>query len=461
MSWFPRSRHRWCASNDTTGNGTATHYDSRGGSDASLLGSAAWETDTDSGGVRAIDLDATSGTYLNCGTLPSSSRAVLSAGGWVKPRAHTSQHAIIQNLDSGSGLQGFFLGQGTSGQGNVWRAYLDTGGTSVNVVSPSTITLNVWQHVLFTYDGATVRLYVNGSEVETGAFTGAIPDSAAAHIGHYSGIYSDMLVDDVRVIESALTAAMVTEMYDGLRGYERPRTARLTRLGLTATPATQHYFPTIPVAGRGSAAGSASTIGAGASTAAADGASAGTASASGSAVSTAAATGSASGTGSATATAISTAAADGVAAGSATASGAGNTAGGETGAGTAAGTATASGVGKSTAAAAGVAAGIATASGDGKAKFSASAASAGTSSATGVGRLVAAAVAAASGDSTVSGVGSAKALAAGTASGSATCTATSPTTTAGFIVVASASISVASASATISVPRATATILGA
>ena len=35
--------------------------------------------------------------------------------------------------------------------------------------------VNAWTHVALTYDGAALGLYVNGTQVATGAASGAIP----------------------------------------------------------------------------------------------------------------------------------------------------------------------------------------------------------------------------------------------------------------------------------------------
>lgn len=260
-NYFRNEQHFWSPSLDDTGNGTSTLYDQRGASNGTLSGGASWVTNTGQGGTRAIDLDGVD-SYVDCGTLTDSSRSTLSAGGWIYPRSSVNQQVLIQNLDAGASLQGFLIGQGTSGQGQKWRAYLDTNATAATAIDSSTFSLDTWYHVFFTYDGTTIRLYVNGSEVGTDSLSGSIPDTSAAQIGLYSGIYSDALVDDIRVIESVLTATQVAELHDGGRGYERPSTASLTRLGVTGAAATRYYFtsPQTIIVGAASDSESASAL---------------------------------------------------------------------------------------------------------------------------------------------------------------------------------------------------------
>jgi hypothetical protein len=70
------------------------------------------------------------------------------------------------------------------------------------------LTANTWAHVAATYDGATMRLYVNGVEVSSRAQTGAIATSTnPLQIGgdSFYGQYFTGLIDEVRIYNQALS----------------------------------------------------------------------------------------------------------------------------------------------------------------------------------------------------------------------------------------------------------------
>ncbi len=76
----------------------------------------------------------------------------------------------------------------------------------------TSLPVNTWTHLAATYDGATMRLYVNGVEVASRAQTGAIATSAnPLQIGGDSlyGQYFQGIIDEVRVYNVALTAEQI------------------------------------------------------------------------------------------------------------------------------------------------------------------------------------------------------------------------------------------------------------
>ena len=69
------------------------------------------------------------------------------------------------------------------------------------------LTLNVWSHLAVTYDGTTVRLYVNGGIADTSTYAGSIPASTGPLRLGGNAIWQEWFrgdLDDVRVYNRAL-----------------------------------------------------------------------------------------------------------------------------------------------------------------------------------------------------------------------------------------------------------------
>jgi hypothetical protein len=72
--------------------------------------------------------------------------------------------------------------------------------------------VNRWSHLAVTYDGTTLRLYVNGTQVSSRAVTGTIlttTDPLWIGGNHPYGEYFQGLIDEVRVYDRALTPSEV------------------------------------------------------------------------------------------------------------------------------------------------------------------------------------------------------------------------------------------------------------
>ena len=86
------------------------------------------------------------------------------------------------------------------------------GGTYADAFGTAALAANTWSFLTETYDGSTLRLYVNGTQVASTAHTGAIATSTnPLQIGGDSiyGQFFAGLIDNVRVYNVALTAAQI------------------------------------------------------------------------------------------------------------------------------------------------------------------------------------------------------------------------------------------------------------
>lgn len=100
---------------------------------------------------------------------------------------------------------------------NTLRFRITAGGSDVNVQDTTTHSLNTWYHVVGTYDGTNMKIYVNGVLKNTKQQTGTIGGSSTSgKIGTYTGsTYNlDGKIQDVRIYNRQLTQQEVGIMYD-------------------------------------------------------------------------------------------------------------------------------------------------------------------------------------------------------------------------------------------------------
>ena len=109
------------------------------------------------------------------------------------------------------GNDNYYL-EGTSSNASKPDGGLIAGGSYADAYGTAALTANTWSYLAVTYDGATVRLYVNGTQVASTAHTGTIATSTnPLQIGGDSiyGQYFDGMIDEVRVYNTALTATQI------------------------------------------------------------------------------------------------------------------------------------------------------------------------------------------------------------------------------------------------------------
>ena len=85
-------------------------------------------------------------------------------------------------------------------------------GANANIYGPAALATNTWSHIAATYDGAALRLYLNGTLVSSQARTGAISTSTnPLQIGGDSiyGQFFQGAIDEVRIYNRALTQAEI------------------------------------------------------------------------------------------------------------------------------------------------------------------------------------------------------------------------------------------------------------
>jgi hypothetical protein len=150
-----------------------------------------WVTVTD-----AASLDLTTGMTLEA---------------WVYPTVSPTAWRTVVAKEGTSPVIAYFL-HASSLSADQPAMGIRIGGVEQQLKGGARLTANVWTHLAATYDGATLRLYVNGAQVASRAQSGAIvATTSPLRIGG-NGIWGEYFqgrIDEVRIYNRALSQAEI------------------------------------------------------------------------------------------------------------------------------------------------------------------------------------------------------------------------------------------------------------
>lgn len=172
-----------------------------------VVSGATWTTAGKNGGALSFDGVNDTVSVADYAALDLTSGMTLSA--WVKPSSLSNWSTIMLKERSNGLAYALYAADG----GNRPPSLYGRINADRSVVSNSLLPLSTWTHVTGTYDGANMRLYINGALVATRAQTGSMTTSNnPLMVGGNSiwGEYFKGSLDDLRVYSVALSAAEVT-----------------------------------------------------------------------------------------------------------------------------------------------------------------------------------------------------------------------------------------------------------
>jgi len=127
---------------------------------------------------------------------------------------------MVEKLRHRSNRLGYRLGVGNSDPAELWFSVGNNWSDWNATLSAAIMNTGTWYHVVGTYDGDTIRCYVNGVEGSSTPYANGITDSAASlAIGRDgAGREFDGLIDEVAVWNDVLDPSAIAALYNSGNG---------------------------------------------------------------------------------------------------------------------------------------------------------------------------------------------------------------------------------------------------
>jgi hypothetical protein len=186
------------------GSGTTVN-DLSGNGNTGTVANTTWTTSGEYGSALVFNGKSSTVTIPDSPSLHLTSAMTLEA--WVKPSKISAGWADVIY----KGSDNYFL-EATSSNASDAAGGGTFGSDDTQTFATSALSTNTWAQLALTYDGATLRLYVNGVQVSTLAVSGnLVTSSNALQIGgdSFFGQYFSGTIDEVRVYNIPLNVTQI------------------------------------------------------------------------------------------------------------------------------------------------------------------------------------------------------------------------------------------------------------
>ena len=179
--------------------------DASGQGNTGTISSATWTTTGKFGGALSFNGISAWVTVADAASLDLTTGMTIEA--WVNPTSGTGWRTVVLKEGTNSLAYSLYSANNASRPAGFVHTNADQG-----LNGTAAVPLSAWTHLAMTYDGATLRMFVNGVQVSSRAVTGNTMTTAGAlRIGGNSvwGEYYKGAIDELRIYNRALTAAEI------------------------------------------------------------------------------------------------------------------------------------------------------------------------------------------------------------------------------------------------------------
>jgi len=205
------------------GSGTTTK-DSSGNSNNGKTNSTQWTSGVV--GIGALSFDGKSSYVEMSDSGKLSGFSKMTAACWFKAKAFDTNETgyLISKDKQGDGIDSndsyaLSLSATKSSKVQVYASVWSSSG-SKNVGVPKEMELKTgqWYHAAFTYDGSTIKLYLDGTEIGSKQMSNSVNSNTSVplRVGQCSGSrtrYFDGAIDDVRIYNGALSSNEIGSLF--------------------------------------------------------------------------------------------------------------------------------------------------------------------------------------------------------------------------------------------------------
>jgi prepilin-type N-terminal cleavage/methylation domain-containing protein len=167
---------------------------------------------TDCVSGKCLSFDGTD-DYIDCGS-GLNITSTITIESWINTNTLTLPNTY-KMIFNGNASGNSYLAISTN-----LKAYpflsLNIGGTQRTLSSTFTPIINTWYHIVGTYDGDKMRIYINGSLSTTSpSYVGALNMVGAKYIGKYVNVGYNFsgLMDDIRIYDVAVPISQIKQQY--------------------------------------------------------------------------------------------------------------------------------------------------------------------------------------------------------------------------------------------------------